>query len=183
MTSNVNITCENYFDDVKLRADKIKTKIKEFEAQKENIAAMIKGKGPKLVEAISSGDDNAVKRIQDEIASLKANLATVDAQIELLLNSPVAGNEELYELANDESEKLSEFLKSYESSRKELVKFADAQQTYWKKVYESMSSGTYAYVYAFEKMENHHASGGKCVKLDIEKKQSEENATYIVLKD
>ena len=123
-----------YFDDRKEKEAAIADRIEELEGQKVEMEAKVDGYGPRLAEATISGNSAALGIIQQELTNLQAQKSAISAQIGLLSGVAVAGDEALFNEADEKARALAAFWTETQNDLTALSAFASEQVTLWSQV-------------------------------------------------
>lgn len=130
-----------YFTDQKKRAAAIADRMEALRTEISDMEERISSLGPALAQATISGDSAALDAIQKEIAELEAQKAANKAQIELLGNAHVSGDEALYQAADEAAEKMEATYREKIADLNALVTFANKQVSLWARVADLSSLG------------------------------------------
>lgn len=123
-----------YFSDKKEKVAAIAGRIEELEAQREALEAEVAAMGPDLAAATISGDINTMEQIQGKLTDLEARKAATSAQVELLNGVSVAGDETLFNAADEKARALDQFWTESMDDLSALASFADEQVSLWRQV-------------------------------------------------
>ena len=124
----------NYFSDRKEKEKAIAARIEELKDQQEELEAKVEDYGPRLAAATISGNSAALGVIQQELTSLEAQKAAIAAQIGLLSGVAVAGDEALFNRADEQARALDQFWQETSADLSALASFADEQANLWSQV-------------------------------------------------
>lgn len=112
----------------------ISERVKELEAQREELEAEVAAMGPDLAAATISGDVNTLEQIQSKLTDLEARKAATSAQVELLNGVSVSGDEELFNEADRQARELDRFWSETMTDLSALASFANEQANLWRQV-------------------------------------------------
>lgn len=124
----------DYFNNRKEKEAAIAARIEELEDQKAEMEAKVDGYGPRLAEATISGNSAALGIIQQELTNLEAQKSAISAQIGLLSGVAVAGDEALFNEADEKARALAAFWTETQNDLTALSAFASEQVTAWSQV-------------------------------------------------
>lgn len=131
-----------YFTDQKKRAAAIADRMEALRTEISDMEERISSLGPALAQATISGDSAALDAIQKEIAELEAQKAANKAQIGLLGNAHVSGDEALYQAADEAAEKMEATYREKIADLNALVTFANKQVSLWARVADLSTLGS-----------------------------------------
>lgn len=131
-----------YFTDQKKRAAAIADRVGDLREDISGIDEKISSLGPALAQATISGDSAALDAIQKEIADLESRKAANKAQIGLLGDAHVTGDEKLYQTADKAAEKLEATYQEKNADLSALVTFANKQISLWARVADLSTLGS-----------------------------------------
>ena len=112
----------------------ISERVKELEAQREELEAEVAAMGPDLAAATILGDVNTLEQIQSKLTDLEARKAATSAQVELLNGVSVSGDEELFNEADRQARELDRFWSETMTDLSALASFANEQANLWRQV-------------------------------------------------
>ena len=141
---SVSSTCDAvnaYFADQKKRAAAIADRVGNLREDISDIDEKISSFGPTLAQATISGDSAALEAIQKEIADLESRKAADKAQIGLLGETHVSGDEALYQAADEAAEKMEAIYREKLAEMNALVTFANKQISLWARVADLSNLG------------------------------------------
>lgn len=123
-----------YFDNKQAKAAAITDRIEELKDQQEDLEAKVADYGPRLAEATISDNSAALGVIQTELESLESKKAAISAQIGLLSGVSVAGDEALFNEADEKARALAAFWTATQADLSALSAFASEQMNAWSQV-------------------------------------------------
>ena len=123
-----------YFDDRKQKEKTITERVEELKDQQEELEAKVAEYGPRLAAATISGNSAALGVIQQELTNLESQKAATVAQIALLSGVSVAGDEALFNEADEKARALDQFWTETMADLSALASFADEQANLWSQV-------------------------------------------------
>lgn len=123
-----------YFNNRKEKEAAIADRIEELEDQKAELEERVDGYGPRLANATISGNSADLETIQAELTSLEAEKSAINAQITLLSGVSVAGDEALFNEADEKARALAAFWTETQGDLSSLSAFANEQVTLWSQV-------------------------------------------------
>lgn len=123
-----------YFASRRKSETAISERVKELEAQREELEAEVAAMGPDLAAATISGDVNTLEQIQDKLTDLEARKAATSAQVELLNGVSVSGDEGLFHEADRQARELDRFWSETMTDLSALASFANEQANLWRQV-------------------------------------------------
>ena len=125
---------DSYFSDRKEKKAAIADRIEEREDQKAEWEERVDGYGPRLANATISGNSADLGVIQQELTSLESQKAAIAAQIGLLSGVAVAGDEALFNEADEKARALAAFWTETQADLSALSAFASEQVNAWSQV-------------------------------------------------
>lgn len=131
-----------YFNDQKKRAAAIADRVGNLRTEISDMEERISSFGPALAQATISGDSAALDAIQKEIADLESRKAANKAQIGLLGETHVSGDEALYQAADEAAEKMEAIYREKLAEMNALVTFANKQISLWARVADLSTLGS-----------------------------------------
>lgn len=141
---SVSSTCDAvnaYFTDQKKRAAAIADRVGNLRTEISDMEERISSFGPALAQATISGDSAALEAIQKEIADLESRKAANKAQIGLLGDAHISGDEALYQAADEAAEKMEAIYREKLADLNALVTFANQQISLWARVADLSTLG------------------------------------------
>lgn len=166
-----------YYADLDRRGDRLAEQVMQLDQQRESVAAAQGAAQQALVTATVDGDADAMRREQDRIGQLNAQLSALDAQITALNEYVLRGDADLFhaaEAAIAQASADSEALSEYVSAVKDEVK---QRMNAWSEVLHSyIGTGELPDLHT---LRNHAALSSETVaertaRLDLEAKKHEE---------
>ena len=130
-----------YFNDQKKRAAAIADRVGNLREDISDIDEKISSFGPALAQATISGDSAALEAIQKEIADLESRKTANKAQIGLLGETHISGDEALYQAADEAAEKMEAIYREKLAEMNALVTFANKQISLWARVADLSTLG------------------------------------------
>lgn len=167
-----------YFADVTVRENRIKDQIADLQKRKQAILDTLEDMRPHFVNATAEGDAEKIKKLQEQMADLKAEETAIDTQIEFLYNTPIIGSQELFDIAKNLNEKLNDSNQHLEKVCGTTAEMAAQQMDKWEKIHSATKTGWYGPMGVikincgqtskiFEKVKEYHRSG-KCIEKPVE---------------
>lgn len=123
-----------YFSDRKKRETAIADRIEALKDQKTELEELVADYAPRLAEATISDNSAALGVIQTELESLESKKAAISAQIGLLSGVSVAGDEALFNEADEKARALAAFWTATQADLSALSAFASEQMNAWSQV-------------------------------------------------
>ena len=160
---------DSYFDDLKEKQQKISADAAELRAKRSALEERTAGLSSALIAARVTGDTRELQEIQDEISSIEIEKAAIDAELQLLSNTPMPGDTGIYEAAIEADEECKNEINASAEFYTVLYSTAKEQLRIWERLqnaalYRTHYPGDIGYLHGWssgesrmQKMKEHHA--------------------------